>query len=373
MKFSVVVSILFLLALSSFAQHTQSENLIIITLDGFRWQEVFRGADPKLSATSRFVKDKSITKKFLHPNINERRKKLMPFFWNVIDKEGQLYGNRDYNNLMNCSNIYRISYAGYSEMLVGFPDNRLRSNRKVENKNSTVLEFIHKQPGFDSSVAAFSTWGAIPLIIRSKTANIHANGGREKVSADKLSDNESLLNELQDHINNPYGERFDAFTFYYAFEYLKREAPRTLFISFDETDEHGHGGRYDEYLKSAHHTDQMIGELWHWLQSQEQYKDKTTLIITTDHGRGKGSNGSWKRHGRFTPGSYQTWFAVIGPDTPAMGEIKLPGKHYQKQIAKTAAAFLGLKYENIHSVGDVIKTALPSMQSVSMRDDSESH
>jgi hypothetical protein len=343
-----------------FAQTLKSENLIIITLDGFRWQEVFHGPDSAILFNERYVKDKSTYGKFWNHDVTKRRQSLMPFFWNVISQQGQLYGNRDYKNLVSCTNPYWMSYPGYSEMLVGFVDKRIHSNRKIENPNSTVLEFIHEQPGFEERVAAFSTWEAIPYIIRSSTSKIHVNGGKEKASADSLSINELFLNDLIERTPNPYGERFDAFTFYYAFEYLKRKSPRTMFISFDETDEHAHGGRYDEYLKSAHRTDQMIGELWAWLQSHEQYKEKTTLIVTTDHGRGKNSKRNWKKHNRLIPGSNQMWFAVIGPDTPPVGEVKVAGKYYQKQIAKTAAAFLGFNYTNVQPVGAVIKDVIPT-------------
>jgi hypothetical protein len=293
-------------------------------------------------------------------SITKRRQNLMPFFWNVISQQGQLYGNRDHKNYVYCANPYWMSYPGYSEMLVGFVDKRIHSNRMIENPNYTVLEFIHKQPGFEESVAAFSTWEVIPFIIRSSQSKIHVNSGNAKALADSLSDEEMLLNKLQDRAKNPHGKRFDAFTFHYAFEYLKREMPRFTFISFDETDEHGHGGRYDEYLKSAYKTDQMIGELWDWLQTQEQYKDKTTLLITTDHGRGKGARGSWKKHNRLAPGSNQIWLAVIGPDTPPTGEVKVAGKYYQKQIPKTAAAILGFDYTNVQPVGEVIAEIIPT-------------
>ncbi len=131
-----------------------------------------------------------------------------------------------------------------------------------------------------------------------------------------------------------------------------------MFISLDETDQHAHGGRYDEYLKSANKTDKMISNLWDWIQSQGDYKDQTTLIITTDHGRGNGSRNSWKNHGRLSFGSGEIWCAVMGPDTPYLGEMKNEEQYYQKQIAKTAAAFLGIDYYNVKSVGPTIESMI---------------
>jgi len=148
-------------------------------------------------------------------------------------------------------------------------------------------------------------------------------------------------------------------TFYHAFEYLRMQRPKVLFLSVDGTDDHSHSGRYGEYLIYANKADQMIEEMWNWLQSQDDYNDKTTLIITTDHGRGKGSNRSWKTHGRWALGSNQIWMAVLGPDTPPLGEMKTNARYYQKQIAKTVASFLGMGYNNSRrEVGEIIRPML---------------
>lgn len=339
----------------SFAQEKQTENIIIVTLDGLRWQELFQGADSTILFNKEFTKDQSVVTKFWNSNSEVRRKELMPFFWNTIGTKGQLYGNRNYNNEVNCANLKWFSYPGYSELLVGFVEPKVKSNDNIENPNSTVLEFIEKQPGFEDKVAVFSTWETISYITRQKTSGIPANAGNVPLEGN-LSERAQLVNELQSLLQNPHGARYDAFTFYQAFEYLKQEKPHVLFISFDETDEHGHGGRYDAYLKSANKTDEMLRRLWTWVQNDPQYKNKTTLLISTDHGRGRGGKQIWKDHGLLQFGSGQIWMAAIGPDTPASGEMKTSMHLLQKQFAKTAAAFLGFEYSNVKPVGDVIET-----------------
>ncbi len=337
----------------------KTEHVILVTLDGFRWQELFEGADSTILFNDKqFVKDKSVRTEFWNSSINERREQLMPFFWKTIQAHGQLYGNRNYNNNVNCANPHWFSYPGYSEMLVGFVDKRIRSNDTITNPNPTVLEFIENQNGFEDSVAVFATWDAMPFIVRASATQIFVNCGTSRATGNNLTEREYELNELQGLIKNPHGSRYDAFTFHYAVEYLKRRKPRVMFISLDETDEHAHGGRYDQYLRSAHKADKMIEQLWLWLQSDKQYAGKTTLIVTTDHGRGKGAKNSWKEHGRLRAGSSQMWFAVIGPDTPALGEIKTESQYFQKQIAKTLAAFLGLEYTGPEPVGDKIKSMM---------------
>jgi hypothetical protein len=74
-----------------------------------------------------------------------------------------------------------------------------------------------------------------------------------------------------------------------------------------------------------------------------QYRDKTTFIITADHGRGSGLE-DWKKHGEKIANSESDWIAVIGPDTPPAGERTQTEAHTQSQIAATIAALLGEDY-----------------------------
>jgi hypothetical protein len=332
---------------------TKTENIIVVTLDGYRWQEIFNGVDAKIARNKRYVSDSYEVSRFAADNAETSRRKLMPFFWEVIAKQGQLYGNRNYSNRVNCSNIHLLSYPGYSEMFVGFPDRRVNSNELAVNPNSTVLEFIHTQNEFNNHVAAFATWQAFPYIFREELAQFHINSGHD-LAKGNISEVEVKLNdESRNHDQST--ARADIVTFSYAKEFLKRERPRVLFLGFDETDQHGHGGRYDQYLAAAHRADSLLNDLWNWVQSDPKFENKTTLFITTDHGRGNGRN-TWKNHRLLAPGSGQIWFAVMGPDTPAFGEMKMNTRLYQKQVAKTLAAFLGLNYSPSRKVGRVIQT-----------------
>jgi hypothetical protein len=334
------------------AQRPETKNIVIVTLDGMRWQEIFQGSDEDITFNPKYVSDKGEVERFWHSSEMERRRALMPFLWNVVATEGQLYGNRQFNNKVNCTNHHLISYPGYAEMLVGFRHKKVSSNREVDNPHATVLEAIESNYRFKDEVAAFATWAAFRFILRESKSDIYVNAG-EDLAIGNVSENERALNELQ--MNG--APRSDSITFQYAMEYLKRIRPRVTFIGFDETDHYAHQGRYEEYLRAANNADQMIAQLWKWLQSQPDYKDQTTLLITTDHGRGNGKN-NWRKHRLLARGSRQIWFAVVGPDTPSFGEMKVESKIYQKQAAKTIAAFLGLPYRNEEPVGEVVQTMI---------------
>jgi len=357
-KFTITVLLLSFFSLGTFGQsQKKTENVILITFDGLRWQEVFNGADYRLLTQGKdSVKLKNM---YWAATAEERRKLLLPFFWNVIAKQGQLYGNRTVGNKVNTTNKMWFSYPGYNEILAGFADDeRVNSNDHVNNPNQTVLEFLHKRKEFQGKVAAFTSWDAFPWIINTTRSGIPVNSGYMKEN-NNPNEREKLMNELMFQLpNESGGTRPDAFTFHYGFEYLKKNKPRVLMLSFDETDHFSHGGDYEKYLASAKYTDEFISTLWNWVQSQPAYKDKTTLIIATDHGRGDTGPNDWRDHGSKMPKADQIWFSFMGPDVPALGEVKADQQLYQSQIAKTMSALLGVEYVSERKTGDIIPSVI---------------
>jgi hypothetical protein len=329
-------------------------NIFIITLDGFRWQETFTGADSALISNEKYTPD-AATMKMLYwsPDAEGRRKKLLPFLWNVIGIKGQLYGNRHYDNKVNTSNPYSISYPGYNEIFTGNTDFAISSNSKNENPNINVLEYLNTKEPFKGKVAAFTSWDVFPYILNEKRSNIVLNSGYENMD-DKAGPQLKLINKVQNEaIYDKNAMRHDQLTFLTAKEYIRTHQPKVVFLGLGETDEAAHHARYDTYLEKAAEADRMIAELWHCVQTTPGYKDNTTFIITTDHGRGK-KTGSWSDHGMFINGSSQTWLAVIGPTITPAGEIKEDQQIYQKQLAQTIAALLGEKFISDQHVASAV-------------------
>jgi bisphosphoglycerate-independent phosphoglycerate mutase (AlkP superfamily) len=152
--------------------------------------------------------------------------------------------------------------------------------------------------------------------------------------------------------------RPDIFTYVAAREYLRSYKPRILYIAFDETDDFAHEGMYDQYIKSAYSQDAMIADLWRTVQSISQYRNKTTFIITCDHGRGDKKKSEWQHHGAKIEGANETWLLVMGPDTKPLGEMRSPGQLYQGQLATTIAKLLGYDFKPAHPVKEPIGTVL---------------
>ena len=356
----VPVCLLFLSGTCSAQQRT--ENIILITMDGLRWQELFGGAVDSMVANESLTHDRErMEADYLAEDPKVRRQKLMPFFWDSLAPQGMVFGNRWEDNNVNCRNDQWFSYPGYNEILTGRADPRINSNDKVWNPNVTVLEWLNEQPALADSVRAFGSWEVFDWIINEERSGIPVNSGYNLAEGD-LSAGEEYINKLQEQAPRLWGGvRPDMLTHNFLIESLRKDHPRVAFISYGETDDFAHDGSYNRYLDAAHATDAMWRDLWHFLQSDPQYAGKTTLIITTDHGRGDSPAEKWKGHGHDYPGSDAIWMAVIGPDTPAIGEMTATQQHYQDQLAATLAAFLGYDYpgEDGPEVGAVIGGVLP--------------
>jgi hypothetical protein len=339
MKYYWIVA-LFSISVAS-AQTTPERNVFIITTDGFRWQEVFSGADPDLLSDINRVADTALCKQlFDAPTPEERRRKLLPFFWSVLAAKGQLNGNQNYQNKVQVANPYKISYPGYQEMLTGKANSRLSPNLPINNPQTTVLEYIQSLEGYTGKVAAFSSWNIIPYIINEKKAGIPVNSGYEMLveEGDTLN---ALINQVQQSIQPAAATRNDMLTYSAARNYIEKSHPKVLFLGFGETDEYAHKNQYDGYLQKAHQFDQFVADLWYYVQTDPFYKNNTTFIITTDHGRGKYAR-SWNSHGFWVRGSGDIWSAMIGPDLQPSGESKTNETRLLQHTAATVLQMLGI-------------------------------
>ena len=326
------------MAFSGSAQETDTPKIILITLDGYRWQELFTGADSLLVANREYVQDTAQLKKtFWRATPKERRETLMPFFWGKVASMGQLHGNRNLGSKMNLTNNMWFSYPGYNEILTGAADDEnIKSNDKIPNPNTTILERFNNTPQGKGKVAAFGSWDVFPYIINEERSGVPVNAGYEKASGNNLTERENMLNEIQRQAPIIWESvRLDVFTHNYALEEMKKNHPKMLYISYGETDDFAHGGFYDFYLQAAQRSDAMIQQLWNFTQQDPFYKDQTVFLITTDHGRGTNPLATWKSHGTEINGADQVWLVAFGKGVRPLGEVGQDEQLYTNQIAPT--------------------------------------
>jgi hypothetical protein len=344
-------------------------------MDGLRWQEVFRGADKKLLEDERFTpKDFKTFQSYQQVGNSTARTQLMPFFWSTVVKQGSVVGDRDNGSPMNVTNPWWFSYPGYNEMLTGVADPAVDSNDKRWNKNVTVLEWLNKQPSFEKRVRAYSSWEVFSYIVNTQRSGVVVNDAFVSVT-DQPTQLEQWLNRLQSQLAKPWPwVRHDAITHNYALEALRSRKTRVLYIGYGEADDFGHEGKYAQYLEATRRFDGFLEEIWETLQTDPFYRDRTVLLITTDHGRGDAPLESWVDHSskRATDGnetqaakypngvvgSDQIWFAALGAGIAARGSMKTPMPYRQSQLAATLLQSLGFRGAEFSARADEPITAI---------------
>jgi hypothetical protein len=344
---TALLGLILIICLAPAALAQKTKTVVLIVSDGLRWQEIFTGADPLLLDPKNggsWMEEVELKSKFWRADADERRRILFPFIWGTVAKNGQIFGNQTKGSIAHVTNGFAFSYPGYNEMSVGFPDPKINSNEFGPNPNMSVFEWLNKSPQFSGRVAIFATWGVFDDIFNKARSHLVMQAGWATPRASGDASKDALLAKLFATTT-----RFDEDDVYNAYlqiallDYVRTGQPRVLFVGYGETDNWAHQGRYDLVLDSAQRMDQSVEELWNTMQAMPQYRGSTTFIITADHGRGSGPV-EWKEHGVEEKGSENVWIAIMGPDTPPLGERTQVAPVTQAQIAATVAAFVGKDY-----------------------------
>lgn len=343
-----------------------ADNLLLITLDGLRWQELYRGLDHTLATHEDYSpRSEELLSRFWRDDPQERARALMPFMHDVVFAQGTHAGNRDAFSCARISNPWNFSFPGYSEILSGVVNVDINTNGKMANPEKTLLELLDSQDEFRDRTAAFASWDVFPWIFNVERSGLHVNAlGTAVTPTDEF---EKVLLQLSADIPAPWETvRHDAFTHHYARSYLQNQNPRVLYISYGETDDFAHDGRYDEYILAAQRTDRFIREMWEMVQSTDGYRDNTVMFITVDHGRGEEPIETWQYHASKQSttgymqslaqyedgivGSENVWMAAMGPGVPASGLLTVSDENCltSNRIAATVLQLLGVDYRSLN-------------------------
>ncbi len=289
--------------------------LILVTIDGYRWQDLFRGADPALVADERY--------RARYVDVPDRAAALTPFLLSFA-QTGALIGNRDQNSCARVANDFWFSYPGYAEMLAGRPNPRVRSNAARANEDVTVLERIARRPEFAGQVRVYAEWNVVPAIL-----NVERSGIPVFNPADESAPHDpQVIPAAREMFADP---------------------PRVAWVALGDTDNRAHEGKYEQYLAAANEADNFLRELWEAYQANPPTAGRTTLIVTSDHGRGE--NKRWRGHGS------GRWRHIIVPGLRHAGSDAIFIAARGPSIVSTEAYTM----ENCASAGQVAATLLTSL------------
>lgn len=326
-----------------------TDALILITLDGARVEEMFGGLDSGILQStlsgSQTLENHPSYKRFHASSPEERREKLMPFFWGEwMARHGSIAGNPALNSSVRLTNTHRFSYPGYSEILLGEAhDATIRSNDRVQNPHVTLLEELKAVLQLpQAGVAAFASWEVFREIVEHTPGALTVNAGFE--AFDHPDPLVREMSRLQFETPTPWNSvRHDIYTVGFAMAHLRTARPRVLYLALGETDDWAHDGRYDRVLESFNRTDSYLRELWTWLEAQPDYQGRTHILITTDHGRGR-TSADWRQHGAKVEGAQDVWMAFVSPRVARRGEWRDHPPIFTNQAAATMAAWLGIDW-----------------------------
>lgn len=320
---ALVTGLLAMLAAPLALAQAPPASVILVTIDGYRWEELFRGADPALVTDQRY--------RARYVDVPDRAQALTPFLLSFA-QTGALIGNRDQNSCARVANDFWFSYPGYAEILSGRPNVAIRSNEAVPNGDVTVLERLARRPEFAGQVRVFANWDTVPAIV-----NAERSGLPVFVTPAELP-----------HVRDP--------AVFQAVRESLANPTRVTWVSLGDTDERAHEGKYEEYLAAATEADDFLRALWQAIEADPRTAGHTTLIVTADHGRGGSVNDNWRGHGSgrwrgiVVPGlrregSDAIFIAVRGPSVRATEAYTLEHCAGAGQVAATLLTGLGLLAE----------------------------
>jgi hypothetical protein len=335
---------------------SRSENVILVVLDGVRTQEMFGGLDKNLvtqimheAHPNQKVEDQPFYKKYWAETVEERRQKVMPWFWSEFLKNyGCIVGDRQNGSVAQVANKFRFSYPGYSELLTGTPQDAINTNDFGQNVFPTICEYIKERFQLDyNQVAVFASWRNLKDVAERKKGTVITNAGYDHYDhSDPLV---RYLSDMQFKTLTPFKDvRHDSFTHRFALTHLNSHKPKFMFLGYGEPDDWAHHNRYDLYLESLNQIDHYLKELWEFITSDPHYAGKTSLIITTDHGRGE-TLADWHNHDFDIEGAQYVWMAFGSPSLSHRGNI-LPATSSEKhewrsnQVAATLLELLGVPH-----------------------------
>ena len=216
------------------AQPDRGRNLILITLDGARTQEIFGGLDVEVLRSGlkkdERLEDARAYKQVLGRDAEARRAKVMPFFWTEwMRSHGSIAGNRAAGSRFGITNTHRFSYPGYAEILTGEAhDGVIESNDDRRYPFPTLLDVVQRRLSLSrEQVAAFGSWSTFRWIVSSQEDAFVVNAGYQAFASDRPD--VQRLSRAQFETQTPWDSvRNDMYTFRLALAHLQAARPRAL-------------------------------------------------------------------------------------------------------------------------------------------------
>ncbi|HEX3769883.1 MAG TPA: alkaline phosphatase family protein [Polyangiaceae bacterium] len=312
---------------SLIATETPRTPVILVVLDGVRWQEVFEGADRSL--TGGWPCD---------------ARSLFPYLYAALDARGAAIGAPGHGTISASGPNY-VSLPGYTEIFGGKAPESCQDNACSGASGATLVDAMRDRAARNEDVAVIASWGPIARAATHSAGRIALSTGREHVTDERAFTTEPGLREAMDRGAQagpwPGHDTFrpDRYTADIALRYLAVHAPDFLFVGLGEPDEFAHTGDYLGYLGALRAADTFFGQLFATLEGMGDRGRRTLVVVTADHGRGARD---YRDHGRALPDSGRVWLMAIGGPVRARGFVDAIAPRHLADVAPTLRDLAGL-------------------------------
>lgn len=278
--------------------------MILVTVDGARWQEIFDGTDTALSRAPK-----------------RSAREIVPNLDRLARERGAAIGAPG-RGVIRATGPNFVSLPGYTEILTGRAPIGCQDNTCPTIAVPTLLDEAFAS---GSSVAAFGSWEMLDRAVSAYPASFPVSCGRH-----------------DDPRIDPWpgsGDfRPDRLTAAAALAYLEEQRPDVLYVGLGEPDEYGHRGDYAGYVRALSYADAFVGRLFAALDRMGPRGAETHVFVTADHGRSR----EFKHHGGGSPESARVWLFAAGPSIAARGRITSNVERHLADLAPTLRTAIGL-------------------------------
>jgi hypothetical protein len=296
--------------------------VVLVTLDGVRWQEIFDGVDPALAAGAW----RGLGPRELLPNIHR-----LFFDGGVAIGDPRLPGG------IEATARRHMSIPGYAELSTGAAT-ECADNDCVPALGETLADAV-ASAGDGGAAAVFGSWPDIARVAAASPERLLVRTGKA-IAADVPA-----FPGNGDYVP-------DRLTAARALVHLRAAQPRLLWVALGDTDEWAHRGDYGGYLDALRAADRFLGELVEELARGGDQGARTAILVTADHGRDAG----FVNHGG--PDSAPVWLLARGPGIARRGATPTSRKRRLRDVAPTARAWLGLSRRDCATCGEPIAELL---------------
>ena len=236
----LIAAAAFLAPFGALTPRAEAQNVFIVIIDGLRNTEGFEA-------------------KGLH----------LPRIWNDLRPQGTLFTNfRNDGKTITC--------PGHAAFLTGEYEN-LKNDGSERPHHPTLFEYYRAKTKSGDTCCA-----VVP--------------GKEKLHVLTWSTDE-LFGERFGAKYHPAAEMSDTATWTALQRVMDAEHPRLVIVNLPDVDIHGHDSDWTGYLRSIRQADSLVYLLWNKIQSDPFYRDKTTMFVSSDHGRHDDAHGGFQHHG----------------------------------------------------------------------------